>query len=528
MAQSGMTTRSKARKGLSDRSKAATTRGKNNPCISTIIYFHIKVIVRRSLVIDFSLMVVGHSASASCSSRPFLFEQGHPLIQTSAIGCSWSSFDELNKCIHSTYNLDDLFRHVNFPEKEREVYSNEVKCSRNFGDGCHAIAWVKSLIQSSRPLSYSANIALDAFEKGLVPFMTSLENRPDGVVLSSFQCDSEDWDLPIFILEVHSSPYKNSVSKTAADVLDQLRLLRCFDKDIEECVGFTFPKYPTATAGNETCVTKVTVSFKKFRFLVHLTPLQIGDVRTEIVRAIESALNFRPTHYPIFCFMHFSSEEVEEASRQLSNVPVSGLHQVPTKHSILLSNGDTFWKCIPRWTEKDAVQELNIVLNSRNPTHVTLCHQIDFIGKIQFFAFPAQLPPLTKDDIKVCLFDFMIMTATALIELHEFGFAHLDVRIPNICFAQNQNGNDYIVKLIDLDRVERDDVVDVSRYIGEMYATHHGWSASQYDWKQLGLLAAEIIFETTDHNEIVKVPQVSSDDCLKKLISEGKYLGCKL
>ena len=119
----------------------------------------------------------------------------------------------------------------------------------------------------------------------------------------------------------------------------------------------------------------------------------------------------------------------------------------------------------------------------------------------------------------------MVMTATALIELHRFGFAHLDVRIPNICFAQNENG--YFVKLIDLDQAHTDRVVDVSGYIGEMYATHLDWSASQYDWKHLGLLAAEIIIGT-DHNAIVKAPQVDNDDCLRKLIRKGKYLGCKV
>lgn len=474
-------------------------------------------------------MVVGHSASASCSSRPFLFEQEHPLIQTSSSGFLWRSFVQLNEYIKPTYTLEDLFCHVHFTEEQRIYHSKEVKCSKNFGDGCHAIAWVKSLFPSLSHLSYSTDIALDAFKKGLVPFLISLENRPDGVVLGSFQCDSENWDLPIFILEVHSSPYKNSVSKTAADVLDQLRLLRCFNKDIKECVGFTFPKYPTATGNETTCVTKVTVSFNKYKFLVHLAPLQIENVQIEIEQAIASALKFCPVHWPVFCFMRFSSEEIREAARRLS-IPVSDLHQVPTKHSILMSNGDTFWKCIPRSKEALATLALNTFLKSQspNPTHVTLFREIAIVEKVSFFAFPAQLPPLTKDNIKVCLSDFMTMTATALIELHEFGFAHLDVRIPNICFAQNQNGNDYIVKLIDLDRAESDDDVDVSGYIGEMYTTHPNWSASQYDWKQLGLLAAEIIFDTTDHNKIVEAPRVSSDGCLNKLINEGKYLGCKL
>ena len=112
---------------------------------------------------------------------------------------------------------------------------------------------------------------------------------------------------------------------------------------------------------------------------------------------------------------------------------------------------------------------LHSVLNCSNPTHITLHRQIDFIG-VPFFAFPAQLPPLTEDEVTECLYDFMMMTATALIEFHDFCFAHLDVRIPNICFAQN--GDEYIVKLIHLDQSIEDKVVGVSGYNGEMYTTH--------------------------------------------------------
>ena len=121
-------------------------------------------------------------------------------------------------------------------------------------------------------------------------------------------------------------------------------------------MGFTFPKYATGSDDNQTCVTKVTVSFKDFRFIVQLTPLDIGGVRKEIVRAVESALNFQAQRYPIFCFMCFSTQEVEEAAQSLRNrhykdLLVYNVRQVPTKHSILLRSDDIFWKLIPRYTE---------------------------------------------------------------------------------------------------------------------------------------------------------------------------------
>ena len=69
---------------------------------------------------------------------------------------------------------------------------------------------------------------------------------------------------------------------TAADVIDQFRLLRCFDADVPECVGFTFPKYPTEGNDCKTCVTKVTASFEQYQFVVRLFPLEMGNVEGEV------------------------------------------------------------------------------------------------------------------------------------------------------------------------------------------------------------------------------------------------------
>ena len=81
------------------------------------------------------------------------------------------------------------------------------------------------------------------------------------------------WLLPIFILEMHSSPYKQMVAKTIVVLIDQLRLLRCF---INGLVGFAFPKYDT-----DTCVTTVTVSSTDFTFDVRFLPLDKTCMKEE-------------------------------------------------------------------------------------------------------------------------------------------------------------------------------------------------------------------------------------------------------
>ena len=62
----------------------------------------------------------------------------------------------------------------------------------------------------------------------------------------------------------------------------------------------------------------------------------------------------------------------------------------------------------------------------------------------------------------------------------------------------------------------------MSGFKGEMYRTIECWNTTQSDWKQLGLLAAEIIFRKR-HEEIVKDRGVHEDQCLNKLIHEGEW-----
>ena len=52
---------------------------------------------------------------------------------------------------------------------------------------------------------------------------------------------------------------------------------------------------------------------------------------------------------------------------------------------------------------------------------------------LRFHIFERQMPPLTKFEAKECLCDLLTQTAIALLELHTIGYAHLDVRLPNIC-----------------------------------------------------------------------------------------------
>ena len=203
-----------------------------------------------------------------------------------------------------------------------------IETSDNVGDGCDAIAWIQSLIPDKTMVTFTADKAVSAFQQYLIPFYCSVNNRPDGIFLKRFNTVT----LPLFILEVHSSPYKNSVSQTAVDLLQQFRLLRCFDHNYNTCVGFTFPKY-----GEKTAVTKVIVSFEQFQFMIRLKPLCIDVVKDEI-QALAGALHFECVDCSI-CFLRFSDEELCTIKENLTTEVI----EQSTMHSILLKSADGSW-----------------------------------------------------------------------------------------------------------------------------------------------------------------------------------------
>ena len=110
--------------------------------------------------------------------------------------------------------------------------------------------------------------------------------------------------------------------------------------------------------------------------------------------------------YSASCVFNSRSRRSSSKFAQSSLQGFDNVHQVPTKHSILLRTDDIFWKPIPHYTQCINLLNLHSILNCSNPTHIILHCQIDSIG-VPFFAFLAQLPRLTKDEVKECHYDFL-------------------------------------------------------------------------------------------------------------------------
>ena len=120
--------------------------------------------------------------------------------------------------------------------------------------------------------------------------------------------------------------------------------------------------------------------------------------------------------------------------------------------------------------QRDAAEELVIKVVSENVhTRLTRFKDINHLqspylvhhdSTVQLFprnqkccaiTFPYLLPPLTREEARRCLKDFVKKINKALQSIHQENFHHGDVRLENICFVLSEDSTDFDVRLIDLE-----------------------------------------------------------------------------
>ena len=123
-----------------------------------------------------------------------------------------------------------------------------------------------------------------------------------------------------------------------------------------------------------------------------------------------------------------------------------------------------------------------------------------FVAGSIFFEYTLLNRPLQPDEAKKYATEIVTSVCDVLEELHSFGIAHLDVRLPNIC-VDTHPCHPPEAKLIDLDRsMEVSQTFQVSglakKYKGSvMYEANPSWTLDQVDWRQMGLMVFRFLKE---------------------------------
>lgn len=368
--------------------------------------------------------------------------------------------------------------------------------------------WIERIMRRQKDLTVLPSSSALPHLSELQAFHTSQVIKPDVTVVTTTD------DLPVLTVEVYSQSYNQTVKKALLNAIEQFRILRAYNSVIESCVGFVFPRN-----AEPSCVTKVEVKFVDFRFTYTLEPIAKQNVRREVNTAltrISPLVEHRSRDYYPY-FIRLSTQDCNQFE--------INAEQVPTKSSIVIRSHNelVYWKYSPQVSELfGSIALVKLLTYTLMPCSVTIHNGL------AFYKFKGLSPPKDKEDAKKSLRPLLEQVKDALEELHHHSIAHMDLRLPNICYTCSSNPK---VKLIDLDRCEPA-YLEVTAHLlyhkSEMYtAGSKAWMNYQLDWKALGLMICSILggVEDRDYHCMITQNKVTNGVHLhrfvKCLLDEG-------
>ena len=326
-------------------------------------------------------------------------------------------------------------------------------------------------------------------------------------------------------VEVHSSPIRETVCKAIYGAADLLRLLRYTNESFQRVTVLVFPKMC-----EETCVGKITLGFEdSLHFDYRIKWLtNVGTVWEEIQTVLEENICVMP-ELPHIDAVH-SKYLTILSPQELKCFGVDARQVISPFHVLVESKGKIF-KVV---TDKDEQILLDGLLleklaNAINPPRHFI---IPAKTKTHLFCYDkVPFGPLREDQAHKCLKTLSEKIAAALEELHGFGFAHGDVRLPNVCFNIN-----YDAVLIDMERSGRIGDRAYSTKLFGLCDTSCMYRRSEkfvgrftedlLDNVQLGWLLVWVLNPTEDYHEREWKEQplyITKDVFLSKLVCEGVY-----
>jgi len=263
-------------------------------------------------------------------------------------------------------------------------------------------------------------------------------------------------------------------------VVEQLRLYRSYDTDITSCTGFAFPKCGT----QKQCVVKVQVTWVDLHFSFALTCIRSEDVRRSICDAASGqrapkSLSDQQCEFVIALspadLTHFGQSAIQSRSQS----------------AILVEERNTqmWYKCPINKNEQHVCRIISLAVKASCVVKLmteVICRSVRYV---KYKALPHD--PLNVTEAYKCLRNLLQELHKAIEMYHEYGFAHQDIRLENVCFDAN-----YKPVLIDLDRSLEVYQMPCDKYESSCmyrYRTDIAMSVQQVDWMQLGWLAAWVV-----------------------------------
>ena len=212
-------------------------------------------------------------------------------------------------------------------------------------------------------------------------------------------------------------------------------------------------------------------------FLIKLTQHEISDIKQ--------------------IFSSFKHEEKWSWLKDKKDLEVSQLPSAPSFVFQVKSQSQSK-SCIVKFFVNalacNSFRAANDVLNSLTDADKQYFCTLDYVMPFPqqpFFVFEELLPPLLTNDAKSCIVDLSKKVRAALQIMHSHDIAHLDVRLPNICYRRTTD-NSYVPVLIDYERVRDCRLFCAGPYVkSDLYPT--GLMNKYTDYVQLFRMAFSVV-----------------------------------
>ena len=437
------------------------------------------------------------------SSKSYSFPYKESMAQANFLKYKGTTITDFGTERLQLYNLDDVYKHYLGDQFKRSHNGNHK-------DSASACSKVLKHCASSEGFNfkYNTETAIPGLaDSSLVPLLASLDQRPD----VSVSHDDEEKNIPMSLVEIHSSPYEDTIRKAIVTGLDLLRLRRTYVSETTTVTTFAFPNLKV-----KQCVVEVQLKWERLCFRCSLTPIiTLAGIKERLINTFRS--------FPTSSILSTHSPCTEAFIMRLSDVELrsfgEGSIQVPACNSIIVRNKRWVRKK-PFWRDDDYRLEIvcRAMLSVQSMNYAYAIKETE-----TFFQYrTVRYDPMINTDAKRCLRQFYSGVHNALEKVHnELKLAHMDVRLDNICF----NG-EFQPILIDFDRA-----MSTSRAFEEVpygeSCMYPEWVElpEKFDWIQLGWVIAWVLRdEVYDYHSATfeELPQhLKESETLRILIKDG-------
>lgn len=418
--------------------------------------------------------------------------------------------------ITNKYNSKQLLDHygVHYTANDKDEVLAQKLFEDVFGNSFHCFSGSDQELKAIKDLMYSASGSVDQRPYVSVVLALSSHNQKPGEAIG----------IPVLLAECHSKDkergdsYENTIVKATLGLIDQFQFLThcCREASDLELTGFVFP-----SSRESKCVTEIKLSWNNWKYKSVEKCLEKEDVVTSLREAKTRILNYAFYSPPVeeMSYLKLSQNDLKKIG--------DGVTQVPTRSSILATNGSHYFKIYPHNSMvicNLALMEI-VQFKSGLPLKQFLLPSTVKRPIVKFPALP--YPPLGTMDAKNCLRELVSGVVEALEKIHvePYEMAHLDVRLDNICF--DEQGKPV---LIDPDRMRTTDVDAQSlesEYTSVMYRPGNAsWMVDHLDWMQLGYMIADVLEDgkSPDYHTMIVGDEILMDNFIRTLIQEGEVV----